>query len=397
MDETACTKKPKLDDSSVTKPKIIQRPNWFLALQFDNREILDNVRTMQSDVIECQPNLSKACVPVEKSHITLFVFYVQNVDKVIEIVSEVVSSHEFQNDTCITVNGTGHFKSQVVFAKMTLDQKIRDLWKEIGIKLAENSLIDSYPKEEDFTPHLTVLKLSRMDFKKRKLNNIKKIPIDLYVDKWQNQHFGYQNINSIQLLSMTKPVQENGYYFCQHTFPLKFVQNRTKLEAEATLTLTEAEEKTQLDAQFNLVFASAKTKLKAEKEIQLQAEAKAEADEKAKIKAEAEAKAKLEAEAKAKADADKKAQLEAEALIEAEAKVKAEAEEEVQLEAEAEEKLRFKTEAAAKAEAEAEEKAKIKTEAEASSTLTSNKLIYAAITGATAVITGAYLLRKFKR
>ena len=100
------------------------------------------------------------------------------------------------------------------------------------MKLAENSLIDSYPKEEDFTPHLTVMKLSRMDFKKRKLNNIKKIPIDLYVDKWQNQHFGYQNINSIQLLSMTKPVQENGYYFCQHTFPLKFVQNRTILEAE---------------------------------------------------------------------------------------------------------------------------------------------------------------------
>ena len=383
MDETACTKKPKLDDSSsVTKPKI-QKPNWFLALQFDNREILDNVKTMQKDVIELQPNLSKACVPVEKSHITLFVFYVQNVDKVIEIVSEVVSSHEFQNDTCITVNGTGHFKSQVVFAKMTLDQKIRDLWKEIGMKLAENSLIDSYPKEEDFTPHLTVLKLSRMDFKKRKLNNIKKIPIDLYVDKWQNQHFGYQNINSIQLLSMTKPVQENGYYFCQHTFPLKFVQNRTKLEAEATLTLTEAEEKAQLDAQFNLVFASAKTKLKAEKEIQLQAEAKAkaEAEEKAKIKA--------EAEAKAKADAEEKAQLEAEALIEAGAKVKAEAEE----------KLRFKAEAAAKAEAkaEAEEKAKVKAEAEATSTLTSNKLIYAAITGATAVITGAYLLRKFKR
>ena len=401
MDETACTKKPKLDDSSVTKPKIIQRPNWFLALQFDNREILDNVKTMQKDVIELQPNLSKACVPVEKSHITLFVFYVQNVDKVIEIVSEVVSSHEFQNDTCITVNGTGHFKSQVVFAKMTLDQKIRDLWKEIGMKLAENSLIDSYPKEEDFTPHLTVLKLSRMDFKKRKLNNIKKIPIDLYVNKWQNQHFGYQNINSIQLLSMTKPVQENGYYFCQHTFPLKFVQNRTILEAEATLTLTEAEEKAQLDAQFNLVFASAKTKLKAKKEIQLQAEAKAkaEAEEKAKIKAEAEANAKLEVEAKAKADAEEKAQLEVEALIEAEAKVKAEAEEEAQLEAEAEEKLRFKAEAAAKAEAkaEAEEKAKVKAEAEATSTLTSNKLIYAAITGATAVITGAYLLRKFKR
>merc|ERR1719491_561844 len=153
MDETTCTKKPKLDES-VTKPKI-QKPNWFLALQFDNREILDNVKTMQSDVIELQPNLSKACVPVEKSHITLFVFYTENVNKVIEIVSEVVSSHEFQNekqnDACIKVNGTGHFKNQVVFAKLTLDQKVRDLWKDIGMKLAENSLIDSYPKEEDFT------------------------------------------------------------------------------------------------------------------------------------------------------------------------------------------------------------------------------------------------------
>merc|ERR1711935_361451 len=110
----------------------------------------------------------------------------------------------------------------------------------------------------------------------------KKIPVELYADKWQNQYFGCQKINSVQLLSMTKPVQENGYYFCQHTFPLKFVQNGTILEAEAILTLTEAEEKAQLDAQFNLVFASAKTKLKAEEEIKLQAEAKAkaEADEK---------------------------------------------------------------------------------------------------------------------
>ena len=97
MDEITCTKKPKLDDSSLTKPKI-QRPNWFLALQFDNREILDNLKTMQNDVIELQPNLSRACVPVEKSHITFFVFYTENVDKVIEIVSEVVSSHEFQNE-----------------------------------------------------------------------------------------------------------------------------------------------------------------------------------------------------------------------------------------------------------------------------------------------------------
>ena len=237
------------------------------------------------------------------------------------------------------------------------------------------------------------------------LNNIKKIPVDLYVDKWKNQHFGYQNISSIQLLSMTKPVQENGYYFCQHTFPLKFVQNGTKLEAEAFLTLTETEEKAQLDAEFNLVFDSAKNKLKAEKKIQLQAKAKAEADEKAKIKAEAEekakadaeekaqleaealieaeanvkaeaeekakikAKAKLEAEVKAKADADEKAQIDSKALIEAEAKAKADADEKAQLEAEAlieaEAKVKAEAEEGAQLEAEAEGRAKLEAEAKA--------------------------------
>ena len=98
MDEITCTKKPKLNDSSSVTKSNIQRPNWFLALQFDNREILDNVKTMQNDVIELQPNLSRACVPVEKSHITFFVLYTENVDKVIEIVSEVIANYKFDNE-----------------------------------------------------------------------------------------------------------------------------------------------------------------------------------------------------------------------------------------------------------------------------------------------------------
>ena len=100
------------------------------------------------------------------------------------------------NDTSIEVNGTGNFRNEVVFAKMTLNQKLQDLWQNIGEKLVENSIMS---KMENFTPHLTLLKLSRMNFKERKNNEIKKIPVELYDDKWQNHYFGCQKINSVQV------------------------------------------------------------------------------------------------------------------------------------------------------------------------------------------------------
>ena len=38
-----------------------------------------------------------------------------------------------------------------------------------------------------------------MDFNERKLKQIKKIPEELYVEKWQDQYFGSQKINSVQV------------------------------------------------------------------------------------------------------------------------------------------------------------------------------------------------------
>ena len=54
---------------------------------------------------------------------------------------------------------------------MNLSQKLQELRHNIGLKLVENSII---PKMEKYTPHLTLMKLSRMNFKERKKNDIKK-------------------------------------------------------------------------------------------------------------------------------------------------------------------------------------------------------------------------------
>ena len=101
------------------------------------------------------------------------------------------------NETGIDVNGTGDFRNEVVFAKMTLSLKLEDLVQKIGTALTDTE--STITVVNDYKPHLTVMKLSRMDFKEKKKNKIRKIPGELYADKWQNQHFGSQKINSVQV------------------------------------------------------------------------------------------------------------------------------------------------------------------------------------------------------
>merc|ERR1712062_190243 len=63
---------------------------------------------------------------------------------------------------------------------------------------------------------------------------------DLYIE-YQNAFLGVQKVKSLQLLSMTKPAEASGYYYCQHTFPLKlksqpFSEPLTDLEVETRHT-----------------------------------------------------------------------------------------------------------------------------------------------------------------
>ena len=97
MDLPTNTKKSKKPKDNLAKNNS-QRPNWFLAFQFDNPDILNKVKDIQNEIIEQEPKLSAACVPVAKSHLTLFVFNTQEVVKAIKIVSEVISSHEFNEE-----------------------------------------------------------------------------------------------------------------------------------------------------------------------------------------------------------------------------------------------------------------------------------------------------------
>ncbi|XP_075741454.1 uncharacterized protein LOC142790721 isoform X2 [Rhipicephalus microplus] len=67
-----------------------------------------------------------------------------------------------------------------------------------------------------FAPHLTLAKLSKQS---RRKSGIKKIQDEWYA-AFKDETFGTQKVNSLQLLSMSKPKEAKGYYYCslEHTF-----------------------------------------------------------------------------------------------------------------------------------------------------------------------------------
>ena len=191
---------------------------------------------IQKHVTESDPKLSQACVPVPKAHLTLFVFNADDqVEKVIETVQSVIEKIEFKDELTMEANEIGHFNHSVVYAKLKLSPNIDDLWAQLAQELIKNEIIEESAKNQ-FRPHLTLMKLSKMKKPKKGQKRMKKIPPELYVE-YQNAFLGVQKVKSIQLLSMTKPATD-GYYYCQHTFPLNFEVEQPSSEPS---TYTEVE------------------------------------------------------------------------------------------------------------------------------------------------------------
>ena len=63
-----------------------------------------------------------------------------------------------------------------------------------------------------FAAHLTVCKLSRVSRRGRKGDRIQSIPSESYAD-FQDTIFGSEYVSEIELLSMSEPIDSEGYYF----------------------------------------------------------------------------------------------------------------------------------------------------------------------------------------
>ncbi|OCT80159.1 hypothetical protein XELAEV_18026973mg [Xenopus laevis] len=176
------------DDGTNKKPK---RANYFVSLPILNPKILGNISTFQDAVLKKEPKLSRAMVPKGSFHLTLFVTHLAT--------EEELRVTEFRNEVVFGKITEGD--SQATLKKIS--ETIERIFKEKGI------IAFGY---KGFVPHLTFIKLSRAP--KLRKQGLKKIHASLYED-FKEHNFGDELMVRLDLCSMLKKRQENGYYYTE--------------------------------------------------------------------------------------------------------------------------------------------------------------------------------------
>jgi len=231
------------------------RPNFFMAIQIADKNILSKVSQLQQTLSEKTLStpwhslktteiFKDAMVPVQKLHFTLHVMHLKG-DEDIEKAQQVLKDcwNEVRQDYIddpmdLTIEGLGHFKNNVLFAQIKEEKHILRLEKLsylIQTKFAELK-ISGEPRP--FKPHMTIAKISRSNKLHKK--RIRTFPPEMW-SGYEETNFGVQHVNSLQLLCMAGEDKLTGYYRCfgQQYFQDPLLLGKSASSEEASGTLSE--------------------------------------------------------------------------------------------------------------------------------------------------------------
>ncbi|XP_054414136.2 A-kinase anchoring protein 7 isoform X1 [Pongo abelii] len=181
--------------------------------------IIKGIKILQNAIIQQDERLAKAMVSDGSFHITLLVMQLLNEDEVNIGIDALLELKPFIEELLqgkhltLPFQGIGTFGNQVGFVKLAEGDHVNSLleiaetanrtFQEKGILVGES---------RSFKPHLTFMKLSKSPWLRK--NGVKKIDPDLY-EKFISHRFGEEILYRIDLCSMLKKKQSNGYYHCE--------------------------------------------------------------------------------------------------------------------------------------------------------------------------------------
>ncbi|XP_061563315.1 A-kinase anchor protein 7-like isoform X2 [Cololabis saira] len=212
------------DGEKKKKKKESQRPNYFVSIPITNTQISSAVSEVQEAVLQQEPRLAKAMLPVPTLHITLLVTHLANQEQ-IDLAADALTRAEPSvaellrgRDLELPFSGISHFRKEVVFVGMASGQQRDTLDSLAGLlrsSFEEQGLLQG--DSRGFEPHLTIMKLSRAS--KLRSQGIKRVDPALY-SEYTNKFFGNQMVERVDLCSMLKKKQQDGYYHTETSLQL---------------------------------------------------------------------------------------------------------------------------------------------------------------------------------
>nr|XP_048281214.1 A-kinase anchoring protein 7 isoform X2 [Myodes glareolus] len=201
------------------KPSKDYQPNYFLSVPIINRKITAGIKVLQNTILQQDKRLAKAMVGDGSFHITLLVMQLLNEDEVNTGTDALLELKPFIEEILqgrhltLPFQGVDTFRSQVGFVKLLdgdhvntlteIAETAKRIFQEKGILAGES---------RSFKPHLTFMKLSKAPMLRKQ--GVKKIEPELY-EQFVNHRFGEEILYRVDLCSMLKKKQSNGYYHCE--------------------------------------------------------------------------------------------------------------------------------------------------------------------------------------
>ncbi|CAG01793.1 unnamed protein product [Tetraodon nigroviridis] len=212
------------EEDAKKKKRESQRPNYFISVPITNTQISSAVLGVQEAVLQQEPRLARAMIPIPTLHITLLVTHLSNqeqVDLAASVLAQVQPSLAELlggRDLVLPFSGISHFRKEVVFVGLAPGQH-RDRLDTVADLLQgrfeEQGLLQRDTR--GFEPHLTIMKLSRAS--KLRSQGVRRVDPALY-SSYTNKFFGEQTVERLDLCSMLKKKQADGYYHTETSLPM---------------------------------------------------------------------------------------------------------------------------------------------------------------------------------
>ncbi|NXX84858.1 AKA7G protein, partial [Urocolius indicus] len=181
-------------------------------------QITGSIQAVQDAIIQKDQRLSEAMIRSGSLHVTMLVMHLSNEEEISIAVGALSDSKDFVEDLLkgkivdLSFQGIDHFRNQVGFVKLAendhttilteIAETMKKIFQEKGILTEEGRA---------FKPHLTFMKLSKSTQLRKQ---VKKIDSSLYED-FKSHYFGVEILHRLDLCSMLKKKQPNGYYYCE--------------------------------------------------------------------------------------------------------------------------------------------------------------------------------------
>lgn len=191
------------------------RPNHFVCIHVTDEEVKVKVQEVQEHITGHTPQLAEGCLVPTALHVTLCMVRLEN-EPQIEAARRVLEEakqqfiHVLPRCLHLSFSGVDNFRGRLVYVKVdpcpALERFVFYLLNQLqqaGIRTPGN--------RDQYTPHMTVVKLSRP--MQRELHTTLISPAS-YVP-FRDVRIGRQRVKAVQLCSMTEPKQSDGFYLRQ--------------------------------------------------------------------------------------------------------------------------------------------------------------------------------------